>query len=549
MSNSGLPWKRQQLRVPRANRSLYALPDLAQVVKDVAANQAVYGNADVKIQGKSLGDLRTWSRQVVLSAAARYTQTVVGPVDQIASPARLPESVVVTGHQPSLFHPGVLVKNLATHHVADRSGGVGLNLIVDNDTVSSLEMRVPTGTLERPSFERVSLDGVRSTQPWEEARIESEQLFASFPDRVSETLGDWGFEPLLPEVWTDVSRLAESGHRLADCFSGARSLLERRWGAGNLELPISHMCQLDPFLWFTGHLLANLKRFREAHNEILAQYKQVNRIRSRTHPVPPLEQDGDWIEAPFWIWRTNEKRRGRLFAKQAERHVLLAVDGETIAELPLTPKMDACCAVEALRELPKKQFHLRTRALTTTLFARVALSDMFIHGIGGAKYDEMTDRIIDRFYGFTAPKFATLSATIHLPFRDVESNVTKELLEVEDQLRRLKYQPERFVDETNSLIARKRELIAEQHQSKSQTQTRQEYLEQRGQRRKRYQELRSINEQLATKLDSKRGETERRLDELKSQDAANAILNDREYSFCLYPEDLLREFFDAALRG
>ena len=37
---------------------------------------------------------------------------------------------------------------------------------------------------------------------------------------------------------------------------------------------------------------------------------------------------------------------------------------------------------------------LRPRALTLTLFARLCVADFFIHGIGGGKYDEVTDRII-----------------------------------------------------------------------------------------------------------------------------------------------------------
>ena len=42
---------------------------------------------------------------------------------------------------------------------------------------------------------------------------------------------------------------------------------------------------------------------------------------------------------------------------------------------------------------------LRPRALTLTLFARVCLGDFFIHGIGGGKYDEVTDAIIRDYFG------------------------------------------------------------------------------------------------------------------------------------------------------
>ena len=58
---------------------------------------------------------------------------------------------------------------------------------------------------------------------------------------------------------------------------------------------------------------------------------------------------------------------------------------------------------------------IRSRALITTLWARLALGDLFLHGIGGAKYDQVTDRLIERFFGLQPPGIMVLSATLHLP--------------------------------------------------------------------------------------------------------------------------------------
>ena len=52
--------------------------------------------------------------------------------------------LIVTGHQPELFHPGVWIKNFAAASIAAASGGVGLNLIVDNDVPKSSSIAVPT---------------------------------------------------------------------------------------------------------------------------------------------------------------------------------------------------------------------------------------------------------------------------------------------------------------------------------------------------------------------------------------------------------------------
>ena len=58
---------------------------------------------------------------------------------------------------------------------------------------------------------------------------------------------------------------------------------------------------------------------------------------------------------------------------------------------------------------------IRSRALITTLWARLVLGDLFLHGIGGAKYDQVTDLLIERFFGLPAPGIMVMSATLHLP--------------------------------------------------------------------------------------------------------------------------------------
>ncbi len=96
--------------------------------------------------------------------------------------------------------------------------------------------------------------------------------------------------------------------------------------------------------------------------------------------------------------------------------VELRIDGEdeVLMELPLTPDGEGCCAVERLHDLPARGIRLRTRALTTTMFSRFLLGDLFIHGIGGAKYDELGNEISSRFFGFEPPGFLTLSLTLWL---------------------------------------------------------------------------------------------------------------------------------------
>ena len=99
-------------------------------------------------------------------------------------------------------------------------------------------------------------------------------------------------------------------------------------------------------------------------------------------------------------------------------------------------------------ELPAEGIHIRSRALITTLWARLVLGDLFLHGIGGAKYDQVTDALICGFFGLRPPGFMVLSATLHLPIQRPTADVERPK-DIAAELRRLVYHPERYIDASN----------------------------------------------------------------------------------------------------
>jgi len=96
--------------------------------------------------------------------------------------------VLVAGHQPELFHPGVWVKNFALHELARRTGATPLNLIVDNDLAKTTALRVPvlSGDPARVRLVSVPFDHWAGEVPYEERVVHDETLFASLPERVGE---------------------------------------------------------------------------------------------------------------------------------------------------------------------------------------------------------------------------------------------------------------------------------------------------------------------------------------------------------------------------
>lgn len=544
------PWTREHVRASRADGSYVASPELATTSGLVRRNRTELNSVALTLQGRTLTALRKWSREEVFLAAVEYTAQLF-PGNSSFSPAQKPEDVgfIIGGHQPTMFHPGVWVKNFVVGQIARQNSTIGLNLIVDNDTLGSTAIRVPAGNREFPHWESVPFDEPRLRQPWEEARIVNPALFSKFGEVVSRALSSWGIRPLLDDIWPAAVEHSRKSTRLADCLAAARQAAERAWGLNNLELPLSRLCELEPFLWFTSHVLAHLPRFHAIYNEVLGEYRSANKVRSRTHPVPDLRASDDWLEAPFWVWRQGDTVRNRVLARQAGRDVQLSDSREVFATLPLSPDGDACCAVKALQKLSAQGIRFRTRALSTTLFARLCLADLFVHGIGGAKYDQMTDRIIARFFGIRAPEFLTLSGTLRLPLSPHNVSPADEL-RLRRQLRELDFHSDRYaaVNTTahfRKLVEEKKILIAEQEVARHN----------RGQTAgakppnalsgfERFKRLRDVNRGLAAHTRSDRQHIEDELSRTTAQLAANGVLADREYAFGLFPSDQLRQFMD-----
>jgi hypothetical protein len=137
--------------------------------------------------------------------------------------------------------------------------------------------------------------------------------------------------------------------------------------------------------------------------------------------------------------------------------------------------LDREFAEEQLIGFKELQIRLRPRALMTTLYARGVLSQAFLHGIGGALYDQMTDRLARAVWDWTLPNYAIATATLHLApavteapaateaTATTEPNIDQRRL-LQRHLRDLKYSPERvpgYADRYPQWVADKRGLLAQ----------------------------------------------------------------------------------------
>jgi hypothetical protein len=193
--------------------------------------------------------------------------------------------------------------------------------------------------------------------------------------------------------------------------------------------------------------------------------------------------------------------------------------------------------VREWRGLVESGYKVRSRALTNTLFARLFVGDLFIHGIGGGRYDELTDAIIRRFYGFEPPGYIVLSGTLHLPLPASEASEGG-LREPARQLRDLHWNPQRHLGADRRRDAR----IADLAENKRLWIIRSSKTA--AERRERFRELRRLTDELRPAVQDQIERQAGVVREAERALAARFVLQRRDYAFCLYPEAELRAFLD-----
>lgn len=511
------------LQAPSGNGEVLAFPSLDQAETILDRNRVALATANISLLGRPLAEIIPLVRKEVLEQTREY----YGESGE-SFPTLRAGPFLVAGHQPELFHPGVWLKNFTLNRLAQKLGGTAINLVVDNDTARGPQISLPFGG----RLKRIPLDEKDREVPFEEREVANEVVFRDLPERVREVSRSWPFRPLLPEFWSDVQAQEPFTRNLAERLVRARRAWERRWGLEPLELPVSRLCRTEGFAAFVGHLWKNAGHLREAYNRGAADYRRRYGLRSQNHPVPDLARDADWIEVPFWGWEKDYPQRGRLFVRSSPRGLELRCGSRTWPSLGNnTPES----LLEAVRALEPAGFKVRPRALSLTLFCRLCLGDLFLHGLGGGKYDEVTDSLVRDFFDAHPPGYFVVTGTLRLPFPLHQAN-TEDERRLRWRLRDLTFNPQRHLRSRKSLTPADGELLF-----RKAVLMRVEPLRHRD-RADRFFQFRRMNEDLAPLVAQQKAIARREERDLTRLLRENEVVQRRDYPFCLYPQDELRAF-------
>ena len=286
--------------------------------------------------------------------------------------------IVATGHQASIWHPGILAKDLALAGMVDADPAFRpLHFIADHDADEGGLIALPSG----------SGTGLRRLE-W---RLLPAASGRGSRDRPAGPCGSPPTGDFLPSVSDGIDAIRVAIDAARDSENAAMQL---GTAAATLAAPrtgtiprrsMSRLLETPVGAWMLDRLAADPEKAALAHDQAVDAHRR-DRAELRGGRPPrgvarPLAR-GTTLELP--LWRTTPDGRVPVLA------------GE-----PLDPGT------------------LRPRALLATAMARLAACDGFVHGLGGGVYDAAMEGWIRRWLGpehaeSLAPVFVA-TATCRLP--------------------------------------------------------------------------------------------------------------------------------------
>lgn len=469
-------------------------------------------------------EAHSWA--ALAAAFHRAPQSTIAGANSFSSELGLPSgSLVYSGHQATFWHPGILAKRFAASAVAAKLGqdAHAVWLVVDQDATDATRLDLPCTT---PDGVRSSLVHVLTPRDGMSGKMEIAGRTGTIT-LLTPALARPALTPPNPESLSAISSLAPSTRASLDAFSRAIAAAS---SATSQAVQVSDA--IDALLESVAApahriLASDLSRttlFRELCRRMLADPAACTRAYNQAvaeHPdagLRPLECAAARIELP--LWKLGATKRG------TPRERVLASELAPLLEVPASSLIPV----------------LLPRALLMTAMVRLASACIFIHGLGGEKYDPATERWL-ALWLTDLPKLrlapaVIATASLYLKQEGTPPAATQRARNIDIQkLRRVRYDPHMSHDA--ALEQAKQAALAEieSHPRRS------------PQRRAAYIRLTQIIEQHRTAHAADVARAEASLIEIISRAADPHIIDTdpalrRDWPFFLYPdEDLL------ALRG
>jgi hypothetical protein len=502
-----------RLKTPPKNGDVLVMPDPPDCVAAVRENAARLRDADAPVLGRTLGE---WRRETRNRIAERDDRPII-----------------VIGHQPAFIHPGVWAKHVVADRLARVLGGKAINLVVDSDSPPSAALRIPVVDQAGASLRTVRFPNPPPGQAYEQLPRLAPGEIDRLRGEVHKAMGEHFASSSMPAFFDGLIGAGDAADGVDQLIAGRRGA-ERPFGVELTDVRVSR-AWWSPLL---ADLLLHADKFADAYNRALAWYRGAFRVRGSKRPIPDLARRGDEIELPIWAYRSNEPRR-RLYVARRGQDRVLAAERESLATLTASD-LRSCGDLAGL--LAKRGgWRIRPRALALTIWARLFLADLFIPGIGGAKYDRISDRIIADYFGLAPPEMACASATLHVLPRNCAADA-ESAADVRRAIRDLTWNPQRHLPDKPTLDPLIEYRVAAVNRNRE---LRELDPLNHAARREVFRQIREINERLLAERPASRAELGERLQRASHRRDDDRIALDREYFFAIHDRPALEGLIEA----
>tara|TARA_B100001939_G_scaffold276002_1_gene244128 strand:+ start:31200 stop:32672 length:1473 start_codon:yes stop_codon:yes gene_type:complete len=354
--------------------------------------------------------------------------------------------LIAAGHQPVLYHPGLLMKDVLAHALAKRYNGVAYNIVLDTDEVD-LEFSYPalmdldysstvTGTAAWPVQKRTARYGNsrRIVGSVEFTQTDRMRLLQACDDacRGLHLVLNPASRESARRMIQDFKRSIETAESILDPSTELRRLAHEKLGIQIRDVRASDLFDSEAFLYFATFIAERSDDFRSRYNLELARYRRERKIKNLAQPLPDLDEASG--ELPFWY---------------IENGIREPLQDEGFQE-----------AIESARAGKGKIY---PRAITTSLFFRLFFCDLFIHGTGGGRYDRITENLISEFFQCDAAPFLVATASLSMQPRADLPVESRTVPEVELEMREIKFDPAQFLS-TECKLRKERDDLIQQWQ-------------------------------------------------------------------------------------
>jgi len=452
--------------------------------------------------------LAHWRVEQTADTDRRELAALAKRTDENAPPALdTDRPIVATGHQPWLWHPGILVKDLAAANSAQRAGASTLHLVVDHDVLDPLRLELPVNENGALRVETVKLGAANAALPaCAQPAVDADTAVRAL-DEARRRLGD----ALAADVQPIIDAIAQDREVAHDSLAAQVAAWTARlmWPyTGDIPfLPTSALLATTHGQHIIRAMLHDARRCVRCYNEAVAQTPEAG--------VPMLLAERERVELPLWSLRWNAPRQ-RVFADLADTTPLLTLEDGT--------------------PLDEQSRWLAPRALMLTALMRSAFCEMFIHGKGGGVYDRIAEAWWQSWRGQTLAPMAVATADAHLEL-DAPIATHDDLHRAQWYRHHAPYNVDRLLGLNGPAVTQKRRLLRQMGQTRD-----------RWRRWLAFRELRRFNGELERAHPEVLADAEERLRTARVGLANGRVAAKRDWCFALYPPATLRALHDALER-